>query len=437
MRHTKIPDVRSRPDSMSKISPKALTAALAHHWDVMEQLCAHARELGAFELDEIGRIIARIFPNRSRAEHSATLQELADRGLIQRLPHSDRRRVHPDVLHYVQALTRERDLGLAGVIRARIEGIQAATSTLHEATEKVDRPGMAAAARWLWQQFDDISQQLDQDRHAIMEVAERAKAMDPSLPLVVRYRHVLEAYDQYIDPMVSMIDSGPGGVFHQHLRSAGDALDAAARVLLTTHGHLVTETRMLRDAAFQSRELRRLGREVMQTCTATLLPLRNELRSHSALAAAVGTVLGMVRKRGARRVLTHARLPFAARDVFHKLSAGPEVRNIMAAARNFQAPVIPFPVEDATGENTPLDVIDLPGLRAALAADGGTVDMLQWLRAREPAWQDATVLAAFHELMWSVGEELQLARDPVWLELASIRVQHHPVHAASMNEASP
>lgn len=421
---------------MSTPSPKALTAALAHHWDVMERLCTHARELGAFELDEIERIIARSFPSRSRVEHGAVLQELSDRGLIQKLPRSDRRRVHPDVLRYVQALTRERDLGLAGVIRARIEGIRAATATLQEATEKTDRSGMVAAARVLWQQFDDIGQQLDQDRHAIMEVAERAKAMDPSLPLVVRYRHVLEAYDQYVDPMVSMIDSGPAGVFHQHLQAAGDALDAAVLVLVATHGYLVTETRTLRDAAYQARELRRLGREVMQHCTATLLPLRNEVRSHSALAAAVGTVLGMVRKRGARRALPPARLPFAARDVFYKVSAGPEIRNIMAAARDFQAPAIPFPTEDSSIDAAPLDVIDLPRIRAGLVAAGGTDDLLQWVRGQEPAWQDATVLAAFHALAWSLGEEPAAAPAPVWLELATIRVQHHPVLAQPKSEAS-
>lgn len=421
---------------MSTISPKSLTAALAVHWNVMERLCAHARELGAFDLDEIERVIARMYPSRARTEHADMLQELADRGLIQKLPRSDRRRVHPDVLRYVQALTRERDLGLTGVIRARIDGIQAATVSLQEATERGDRSAMVGAARTLWQQFDDISQQLDQDRHAILEVAERAKAMDPSLPLAFRYRHVLEAYDQYVDPMVSMMDSGPGGVFHQHLQTAGDTLDTAVRVLVTTHGHLVTETRTLRDAAFQARELRRLGREVMQHCTTTLLPLRNELRSHSAMAAAVGAVLGMVRKRGARRVLTSSRLPFAARDVFHKLSAGTEIRNIMAAARDFEAPIVPFPVEEQGGDDTPLDVIDLPGLRAALDAEGGTDDLLLWLRSREPEWQDATILAAFHELARDLGEAPEISDSPAWVDLTTIRVQHHPVGTLLRSEIS-
>lgn len=415
---------------MATPSPKVMTAALAQHWEVIERLCAHAREVATFELDEIERVIARALPARSPSDHANVLQDLVSRGLVQRLPRSDRRRIHPDVLTYVQRLTRERDLGLSGVIAARIEGIRAATAALQEAADASDRPRMVAAARQLWQQFDDIGTQLDQDRHAIMEVAERAKAMDPSLPLVVRYRHVLDAFDQYVEPMVSMMDSGPGGIFHEHLQAAGDALDLAVRRLVTTHGYLVTGTRILRDAAYQARELRRLGREVMHQCTSTLLPLRNEIREHSTLAAAVGTVLGLVRKRGARRVLTNDYLPFAARERYHKVSAGPEVLDIMAAARNFLPATVDFPEEDTTETHTPLDVIDLDDLREQLAEDGGTDDLLAWIASKKPHWQDATVLTAFHALARSdKGPPAEPAAALEWLDLKAIRVGHHPIPA--------
>ncbi|MCD9046858.1 hypothetical protein [Luteimonas sp. MHLX1A] len=413
---------------MSTHSPKAMTAALAQHWDVMERLCAHSREVGTFELEEIERVIARAFPTRTSGDHAGVLQDLSDRGLVQRLPRSDRRRVHPDVLTYVQRLTRERDLGLSGIIKVRIDSIHAATATLQEATEQVNRSGMVAAARQLWQQFDDIGTQLDQDRHAILEVAERAKAMDPSLPLAVRYHQVLEAYDQYVDPMVAMMDSGPGGIFHKHLLAAGDALDAAVQVLITTHGHLVTETRILRDAAYQARELRRLGREVMQHCTSTLLPLRNEIREHSTLAAAVGTVLGLVRKKGAKRVLTTARLPVAVREAFHKITAGPELINLMAVAKNYQPPIIEFPEESEGNDGAPLDVVDLASLRAGLEADGGADDLLAWVSERNPDWQDVTILSAFHALAQrDDGKAVELSDSRSWLDLKTIRVGHHPV----------
>lgn len=414
-----------------------MTAALVQHWDVMERLSIHARDMGTFELDEIERVISRALPARTAAERAAVLQDMSDRGLVQRLPRSDRRRVHPDVLTYVQRLTRERDLGVSGVIKARIDRIHAATGTLQAAIEQLDRSAMVASARQLWQQFDDIGTQLDQDRHAILEIAERAKAMDASLPLSVRYRQVLEAYDQYVDPMVSMMDSGPGGVFHQHLQSAGDALDLAVQVLATTHGSLVTETRILRDAAFQSRELRRLGREVMNHSTATLLPLRNEIRDHSTLAASVGTVLGLVRKKGARRVLTAGLLPFAIRELYHKLSAGPELLNIMAAAKHYVPPRVDFPEAEAIDVVTPLDVVDLAAVRAELHASGGTEDLLGWLAASYPGWQDATVLSAFHALSRPVDDRPapQFA-EPIWQALKAIRVQHHPVlaKASSMED---
>ena len=416
---------------MGTPSPKALTASLVQHWDVMERLCAHAREMATFELEEIERVIARASPRHNPVERAKILQDLSDRGLVQRMPRSDRRRVHPDVLTYVQRLTRERDLGLSAVIKARIERIHQATIALLEAIEHHDRSAMVAGARQLWQQFDDISTQLDQDRHAIFEIADRAKAKDASLPLLVRYRNVLEAYDQYVEPMVQMMDSGPGGVFQTHLQDAGEALDHGAQALATTHGTSVTETRILRDAAFQARELRRLGRDVMNSCASTLLPLRNELRDHSTLAASIATVAGLVRKRGARRVLPVPALPFAAREIYRRIGAGPELRNIMAAALNYTPPRIVFPEPQASEAPTPLDVVDLHALREGLATTG-TDDLLAWIAARHPHWQDVTVLAAFHALSrQDETHQAHFTEIPVQLDLQTIRVTHHPAVVAA------
>ena len=413
---------------MANHSPKAITTALAQHWEVMERLCAFARELSSFELDEIARIIARTLPAKSAADHSGVLQDLSDRGLIQRLPRSDRRRVHPDVLTYVQQMTREHNLGLSEVIKVRVDKIEKATSTLQDAVAAVDRSGMVVAARTLAQQFDHISTQLEQDRHAIHEIAERAKAMDPSLPLVVRYRQVLEAYDQYVDPMVSMMDSGPGGIFNRHLQAAGESLDAAVQVIGTTHGDLATEIRILRDAAYHARELRRLGREVMNHCSVTLLPLRNALRDHSTLAASISTVVGLVRKRGARRVLTTTVLPFCVRDRYHKISAGPELRNIMAAALNYVAPHVDLPEEVEQIDPTPLDLVDLDNVRGQLAKEGGTKDLLSWIASHNPSWQDSTILAVFHDLSRPAGDKpVILASEPLWQKLNTINVLHYPV----------
>ena len=51
----------------------------------------------------------------------------------------------------------------------------------------------AGAANKLAELFRQISLQLDQDRHALLELAEDAKSADASMPIAQRYRRVLEA----------------------------------------------------------------------------------------------------------------------------------------------------------------------------------------------------------------------------------------------------
>src|SRR5690606_5144901 len=125
--------------------------------------------------------------------------------------------------------------------------------------------------------FRQIAQQLDQDRHAILEIAEKAKASDAQMPAEHRYRQVLQAYDEYIEPIAAMMDSGPTGSFYRLLEEAERRLDFSHEVL-TAQGALYGLRVLVRQAGFQAKELRRQGREVLKQCSDTLLPLREELR---------------------------------------------------------------------------------------------------------------------------------------------------------------
>ena len=79
---------------------------------------------------------------------------------------------------------------------------------------------MRTAAARLSELLRQISHQFDQDRHAILELAEQAKSGDSGMPLARRYRRVLDAYDQYVEPMNQMMDTGASGTFYRYLESA-------------------------------------------------------------------------------------------------------------------------------------------------------------------------------------------------------------------------
>ncbi len=203
-----------------------------------------------------------------------------------------------------------------------------------------------------------ISRQLDQDRHAIMDLAEKAKASDASIPIARRYRSVLDAYDQYVEPMNEMMDSGLGGTFYPHLESAVQVLDRAEEYL-SVRGALYTQRLQLRHVSQQAKELRRFGRIVAQQCADTLLPLRDEARQHNTLSTAVSELLGQIRKQGLKRVYAKTSstcpLPAWQRTRRGRLQLGDEILELMAQVRNYEPDVQSFP-EEVTGDSEGLQL---------------------------------------------------------------------------------
>jgi len=406
-------------------TPKSLVGQLYRHWEVIEPLARLSRELPAFDESQVLAVIARHHPGVGDGEQAAVLRSLCHADLLQWLSRSSSLQLNPLVLEFVRGLTREHELGLSSVLKARVEAVREATARLSEGVENNDPDRMRQGAAQLSELFRQIMQQLDQDRHAILELAERAKASDAAMPAARRYREVLEAYDQYVEPMNEMMDSGLGGSFYPHLESAERALDAAVE-LLSVRGTLYTHRLQLRQVAYQAKELRRLGRLVARQCADTLLPLREEARQHNLLSASISHLLGRVRKQGLRRALGRHGLPVWLRERRSRVALGDEMRALMAEARDFRPRLEPFP-EERTG--LPLDPgarVDEAALRVALKAALPVENLMLWLRDRHPELPDEVLLRLYHDLV----------REPLWracfhdqsetLRLRRLRVTCHP-----------
>lgn len=379
-------------------TPKSLVSALYTHWDTVEWLAQLSRELPSFESEQIIAVVARLAPTSSAEEQQVVLRQLANADILQILPRGESYQLNPYVLEFVRGLTREHELGLSAVLSSRINAITDASRKLNEGLQSKDMDLLRQAANKLSELFRQISQQLDQDRHAILELAERAKAAESDMPINRRYREVLEAYDSYVAPMAEMMDSGPDGTFYRHLEEAEHALDHAVEVL-TMQGALYTHRLAMRHVAYQAKELRRLGREVLKHCSDTLLPLREEIRQHNLLSAAISQLLGRVRKRGLNRTLSAKDLPLWRRELSRGVSVGSEVLTIMSEAHAFEPLHIAFPEEHTASDTTILDLVDENALVANLQSAAPVPDLLRWLHDHYGHLSDATVLRLYHELI--------------------------------------
>jgi hypothetical protein len=416
------------------ISPRSLIHALHVHWDTIERLVVLGRDFPSFDPAQVTDIIRRHSPGKTLDECEAALRQMASSELLQVMPRGSSLHINPLVLEFVRGLTREHELGLSAVLRARVDAIRSATGKLTEGLQMRDSDQLRQAAAQLAELFRQIGQQLDQDRHAILELTERAKSKDANLPIGRRYSEVLAAFDDYVAPMAEMMDSGPAGTFYRHLEDAEHALDHAVETL-TAQGALYTQRLAMRQVAFQAKELRRLGREVLKHCSDTLLPLREEIRQHNALSTAISQLLGRVRKRGLNATLGAGDLPVWRRDLPRRVTVGDEVLGIMAQALHFEPATLEFPEEREDGAAAPMERVDEAAVLRRLRQDLPVSHLLHWLHQHFPELSDGTVLRLYHQLIERREWDVTAADTPVVQRLHTLRVRHHP-HALSRTAAT-
>ncbi len=417
-------------------NPRSLVYALYTHWDTVEALVRLSREFAVLTSDQVLGCIAKVSPQLDAEAQGAALRALVSSDILQPCARSSDLALNAYVLDFVRGLTREHELGLAAVLQARVAAIREATQALNEGMQGADMDQARGAANRLAELFRQINLQLDQDRHALLELAEQAKSSDASMPIAQRYRRVLEAYDQYVEPMNQMMDTGPQGTFYRYLEDAERSLDLAFEQL-SVQGGLYSHRLQLRQVAHQAKELRRFGRLIAQQCADTVLPLREELRQHNALTRAVSLLLGQVRKRGLRRALYRktaaSSLPVWRNDRRLRVQLGDEVRAVMAAAWRYEPQSVAFPLDDPGNAPAPLEQVDEAAIREKLRSSLPVASLLDWLNAHYEHLQDATLLRLFHELQHEGSWHIQASEYAQTTTLQTIRVLHHP-HRVSVSE---
>ncbi|PKM28832.1 MAG: hypothetical protein CVV07_13120 [Gammaproteobacteria bacterium HGW-Gammaproteobacteria-11] len=406
-------------------NPRSLVFALYSNWSVVEWLVQRSRETPSFEAEQVLALIGKVNPGMPQDARETVLRALINTEILRVLPRDELLQLNPYVLEFVRGLTREHELGLSAVLQARVQGIRDATGRLNEAIEGNDLDLLRQSAVQLTELFRQIAQQLDQDRHAILEIAEKAKSTEAHVPAERRYRQVLQAYDDYIEPMAEMMDSGPSGSFYRLLEDAERQIDYCQEKL-AVQGALYTLRMLVRQTGFQVKELRRLGREVLKQCSDTLLPLREELRRHNSLSAAVSQLLGQVRKRGLSRTFRQPDFPVWRAERPRRVTVGDEVLTIMAEALAYEPVSQAFPDEAPAESATELQFVDGVELRERLAASGPVPSLLDWIRTNYAYLDDATVLRLYHELVREPEWEFQQDDQKLSTDLNRLRVTHYP-----------
>lgn len=404
-------------------SPRSLVFQLHKYWDSVEQLCRLSREVPAFEQAQVLDVIRHY---SSDEEPAAVLRSLLNADILEVLDRSDALQLHPLVVDFVRGLTHEHELGLSAVLQARINAIKEATALIAKGNELTSMDSLSRGATRLSELFRQIKQQLEQDLHAILEIAERAKSRDIDMPLAKRYTEVLEAYESYVEPINEMMDSTLEGSFYPLLALAINELDRAHE-MLEIQGALYTQRLRLRQVAQQAKELRRRGQQVAHQCAETLLPLRDEARQHNRLSTVISGLLGQVRKRGLTATFRghSATLPLWQRKRFGRVHLGSEIRLLMAEAREFEPAFECFPEAEMAPQTTLAGWVDEQALKEQLKASLPIKNLMQWLTSHYGHLPDEVLLRIYHELTRETLWQSQLMNSKSQTDLHHVRVHYH------------
>ena len=157
-------------------NPRSLIYALYTHWETVEHLVCLSREYAAFTTEQVLKVIAKTSPQLDSESQDAVLRSLVNAEILQTLVRSSDLQMNNCVLEFARSLTKEHELSLAAVLQARVAAIREANQVLNEAMLDSDMDRMREASNKLSELFRQITLQLEQDKHAILDLAETAKA---------------------------------------------------------------------------------------------------------------------------------------------------------------------------------------------------------------------------------------------------------------------
>jgi hypothetical protein len=408
------------------INPRSLVRALDKHWEFVELIVLLGRDQIGYERDEVLGMFGKIYVHESAEPHIERLQQLVNAELLIEMSHSNTLQLNENVRQFVGNLLHEHELGLSDILKARISDIKIALEQLHQAFQDRDMAALQQGAVRIDNQLRQILQQLGQDTHAIQDIAERAKAADERMPLSRRYREVLEAYDRYVQPMTELMDTGAGGSFYPLLEKAELVLESLSQQM-HNQGGLYSHQVLLRQVGFRVKDLRQSGRLALKQCTNILMPLREEVRRHNHLSAAIGQLLGDVRKKGLRRTFPQKSLPVWRKERPVSVAIGAELLTLMEQVRYYQPKAVDFPEQTVEEMQIPLERVDEDSIRKHLYQNLPVLDLMQWLVNHYGYYQDATLLKLYHKLIRlpDISASPNTDETQITLKQVSIRLHSH------------
>lgn len=357
------------------ISPKRIVQTLLDHWPTIQALIVR-NENGSFTFQNLQSLIQHHNPAYTSEQSFKEAQRLLSNELVIPLAKSSELELNLPILEFGQFLLDEHSLGLAEEVSVLIDDMDRLTQRVQSAA--ADRDAYEVK-RNLYKLDDRIRKVIKHFQHnevAIANLVEEAKSQKSSIPLEKRYASVLEAFDQYIEPMLDMLDIF--GKFRLTSDRIEDLLSNLIEAADTT-GQMKREQQNFINLRSRVLEVFQLGQQSLRRSTDLLMPLRDELRKNTEVTRAVSKVLANIRKLGLNHHVHNVMPVIATETARHNLGLHRHIVSYLADVIETKEDEIYLPDDDQLAPYEPIDVPDFHEVLATTPTKQ-TDDYLAWLK---------------------------------------------------------
>lgn len=398
--------------------PSKIIRLLAEHWPTLDALVNHFGYT-PFSLQDLQGLMQRHNPHWRPEKCFKEAERFVTLDIAIPLPKSSLLELNGLIFELVQHLVREHQLGLSGEIEVQLSEIQRLSERLQGSLSARDSDDSRRFVRRIDSLVRKVGQAFIANESAIYHLAEQAKT-DTTLTLGHRYQLVLDAFDDYIEPMLALLDT------HGHF---SQALDQLAALLYQQHQQLAQAGLMsdVRSALLLLRTriliLFNEGRESLRRAADVLLPLRQELRRNTLVAKAASQMLAAVRKQGLERALAEHTPVLASDQQRRALASHSQLLAYLGDISRYQDQDVTLPDDDDRAPAAHLNLPDPEQVKAAFAK-ARHPSALHWLQDHYPQLA-ADELLHLYQLLELNSENRHGPRQR--LKLADCTVELYPL----------
>ena len=324
------------------IPAKKLLNTLTEHWGVLELLFKRFK-MADFSLKDVQNAIKQKQPSWSNERIYKETNRLLNQDIIIPLAKSSQLEINRAIADFATFLLQEEHLGLAQEISVLVDDLARLGNRLAKAGEIEDYDELRRFSRIMDDRVRKIMKLFAHNENAILNIVEQAKADNAVQSLQKRYQAVIEAFDEYIEPMLEMVDIR--GDFHACFNTIEAQISAQIQQI-DCLGKSYQDKRMLEQLRTRILEMHLVGRESLRKSADMLMPLREELRRNNLITRQAAKVLGLVRKNGVDNMLSAVQPNFVSDAQRFSLGQQRHIVAYMAGLVDFEHDEYQLPEHD-------------------------------------------------------------------------------------------